>query len=57
MFYVPDGATWSAVTASIEARGLVPVLAANPYWDQHGRTYEDPDGYRVVMQQSAWPPA
>lgn len=56
VFYVPDAATWSAVTASIEARGLVPVPSANPYWDRHGRTYEDPDGYRVVIQHSAWPP-
>ncbi|GAA4359631.1 hypothetical protein GCM10023185_26400 [Hymenobacter saemangeumensis] len=26
----------------------------NPYWDQRGLTFEDPDGYRVVLQQAAW---
>lgn len=26
-----------------------------PYWDRKGKTFEDPDGYRVVLQQSSWP--
>jgi len=25
-----------------------------PYWDAHGRTFEDLDGYRVVLQNAAW---
>ena len=29
-------------------------LAFNPYWETRGRTYEDPDGYRVVLQQAEW---
>jgi hypothetical protein len=32
-----------------------PVVASfNPYWEQLGRTYKDPDGYRVVIQNAAW---
>jgi GNAT superfamily N-acetyltransferase len=26
-----------------------PVPSFNPYWDRGGRTFEDPDGYRVVL--------
>ena len=31
-----------------------PVKAFNPYWDRKGKTFEDPDGYRVVLQQASW---
>jgi catechol 2,3-dioxygenase-like lactoylglutathione lyase family enzyme len=34
--------------------GYQPVLAFNPYWDGHGRTFADPDGYRVVLQNATW---
>jgi len=29
--------------------GVASVPAANPYWDRWGRTFLDPDGYRVVL--------
>ena len=28
--------------------GADPVRPANPYWDEHGITFEDPDGFLVV---------
>lgn len=30
------------------------VAAKNPYWDQHGTTFEDPDGYRLVLSIREW---
>jgi hypothetical protein len=30
------------------------VRAANPYWDEHGVTVEDPDGFRVVLVPEYW---
>ena len=36
------------------AAGFRSVSSANPYWDVRGRTFEDLDGYRVVLQNSAW---
>lgn len=54
VLYLPDPAEWQAATARIEAAGFSPVPALNPYWDQLGRTYEDPDGYRTVLQNAAW---
>jgi catechol 2,3-dioxygenase-like lactoylglutathione lyase family enzyme len=29
--------------------GHDPVAPANPYWAEHGLTFEDPDGFRVVL--------
>nr|WP_276203219.1 hypothetical protein [Pseudoponticoccus marisrubri] len=40
--------------ARMEAAGYDPVEAANPYWDRQGVTFEDPDGYRTVLQNAAW---
>jgi catechol 2,3-dioxygenase-like lactoylglutathione lyase family enzyme len=54
IFYVPDPEAWQAATARMHSAGFAPVAAFNPYWDQCGLTYEDPDGYRVVIQNGAW---
>jgi hypothetical protein len=34
--------------------GYRPVPSNNPYWDQNGKTFEDPDGYRVVLTNQSW---
>ena len=54
VFYVPDRAEWESRCARILAAGFRGVSSANPYWDVRGRTFEDLDGYRVVLQNSAW---
>lgn len=54
VFYLPDADGWRAAVARMEAAGFVAVPAFNPYWDQQGRTFEDPDGYRIVLHNSAW---
>jgi catechol 2,3-dioxygenase-like lactoylglutathione lyase family enzyme len=55
VFYLPDEAIWRAAVERLEAAGYMAVAAVNPYWDQRGRTFEDPDGYRVVLQNGGWP--
>lgn len=55
VFYLPDAGGWRAAVARMEKAGYKPVKAFNPYWDQKGRTFEDPDGYLVVLQNAAWP--
>ena len=45
-----------AVRAASARLGVEPVQAANPYWDQHGTTFEDPDGFRVVLVPERWQP-
>jgi catechol 2,3-dioxygenase-like lactoylglutathione lyase family enzyme len=54
VFYLPDEEAFQAAVARMVQAGHTPVPAFNPYWDRQGRTYEDPDGYRVVLQNSAW---
>jgi len=54
VFYLPDAHEWSAACSRMLAAGFTQVPAFNPYWDQHGRTFADADGYRVVLQQAAW---
>lgn len=56
VFYLPDAETWSSAVAKMTASGYSPVASYNPYWDERGVTFEDPDGYRVVLQNSAWSP-
>jgi len=39
----------------VNALGRAPVPSFNPYWDVRGKTFEDPDGYRIVIENAAWP--
>ncbi len=55
VFYVPDREQWLERTERMSAAGYQPVPSFNPYWDRLGKTYEDPDGYRVVIQNQSWP--
>ena len=55
VFYLPQGALWRAAVERLRAIGVAPVPSQNPYWDRSGLTFEDPDGYRVVLQKAAWP--
>lgn len=54
VLYIPAEAEWKARCACMQAAGFKQVASFNPYWDIRGRTYEDPDGYRVVLQQTEW---
>ncbi len=56
MFYLPDNGEWTSTVDRMEAARYTPVPSLNPYWDRSGRTFEDPDGYRVVLQNAAWSP-
>jgi catechol 2,3-dioxygenase-like lactoylglutathione lyase family enzyme len=56
VFYLPDEREWRAAIARMATTGYEPVPSFNPYWDRAGRTFEDPDGYRVVFQNAAWVP-
>jgi hypothetical protein len=54
VFYLPDKEEWLASVNRMRNCGYEPVSSFNPYWDRHGRTFEDPDGYRVVLQNAGW---
>lgn len=54
VFYVSDMKEWQDACLRMEAAGFARVASLNPYWDVHGRTFQDHDGYRVVLQNEAW---
>jgi catechol 2,3-dioxygenase-like lactoylglutathione lyase family enzyme len=54
VLYMPVEAEWQAACASMLAAGFDQVASFNPYWDARGRTFRDPDGYRIVLQQEDW---
>jgi hypothetical protein len=53
VFYMPDKNDWEAGCAHMVSAGFRDVPSYNPYWDIQGRTFEDLDGYRVVLQNTA----
>ena len=54
VFYLPDRAEWERAIGRLEGQGHARVSSANPYWDRNGVTFEDPDGYRVVLENASW---
>ena len=54
VLYLPDPAEWSAACARMLDAGFREVESFNPYWQRQGRTFEDPDGYRTVLQNAGW---
>jgi ribosomal protein S18 acetylase RimI-like enzyme len=51
VLYLGDADAVRAVAARL---GSEPVAPANPYWAQHALTFEDPDGFRVVLVPDRW---
>jgi len=54
VLYVPDQDGWATRCAKMDQAGFVRVKSFNPYWDRRGATFQDVDGYRVVIQQMRW---
>ena len=54
VFYIPDNHEWNECCQQMLAAGFKQVDSYNPYWNTSGRTFEDVDGYRVVLQNAAW---
>jgi catechol 2,3-dioxygenase-like lactoylglutathione lyase family enzyme len=54
VLYIPDQREWDASCARMLAAGFEQVASFNPYWEATGRTFEDPDGYRFVLQRAEW---
>ena len=52
VFYVKGEAAWKKAVQRLIDLGHQPVKSYNPYWDKSGKTFEDPDGYRIVLQLS-----
>jgi hypothetical protein len=57
VFYLPDDEEWRRAVERMEETetGVKAVASFNPYWDRCGRTFEDADGYRVVLAKMKAP--
>jgi catechol 2,3-dioxygenase-like lactoylglutathione lyase family enzyme len=49
VLYLPDPQMYEAAVARLKAHGHGPVQPENPYWKDRSVTFEDPDGWRVVL--------
>ena len=54
VFYIPDTTEWTVNCQAVEKAGFKHVQSYNSYWDTSGKTFEDLDGYRIVLQNSEW---
>lgn len=54
VFYLPDVGEWQRISTDMLAAGFIEVAPFNPFWAVRGRTFEDLDGYRVVLRNAAW---
>lgn len=55
VFYLPSASDYDAAVIRMQKHGFSPVVSFNPWWDKQGKTFEDADGYRVVLQHGSWP--
>lgn len=54
VFYLSDRADWDRAVTRMKQHGYSSVDSFNPFWDRDGVTFEDNDGYRVVLQNAEW---
>ncbi|MDZ7320283.1 VOC family protein [Kosakonia sacchari] len=54
VLYYPDAAEWTVRCEAMRKAGFTEVVSFNPYWDISGKSWQDNDGYRVVLQNRAW---
>jgi len=55
VFYEEKREEWEGMVERVEKTGGVRVESENPWWEVNGVTFEDPDGYRIVLYNGSWP--
>jgi catechol 2,3-dioxygenase-like lactoylglutathione lyase family enzyme len=55
-FYASDADAYRATIDRLDAIGAPRKISTNPWWDEGGVTFEDPDGRRVVVTSRTWLP-
>ena len=49
VFYLRDTAQRDTIAQRLFTMGYPAAAPQNPYWEKHGITIEDPDGWRIVL--------
>ena len=52
VFYLSQPTDWREACKAMLDAGFSEAPSFNPYWRARGRTFRDPDGYRVVLEQA-----
>lgn len=53
VLYIPDRRAIDQIAARLATLGHDRVEPENPYWEDEGVTFEDPDGWRVVLMNTS----
>jgi catechol 2,3-dioxygenase-like lactoylglutathione lyase family enzyme len=53
VLYMPDSDAIRRAVQRLGQGGYEPVPSENPYWAEKGVTFEDPDGWRIVLMNTA----
>jgi catechol-2,3-dioxygenase len=54
VFYIPDPEELNSAAKRLQILGYSPVPPENSYWQDKSLTFEDPDGWRVVLFHGTW---
>src|SRR4051812_16752043 len=54
VIYIPDSTEFQSSSESMIRAGFQKVDSLNPFWDIRGHTFQDKDGYRIVLQNGEW---
>ena len=54
VFYEGNTKIWNDMCNNMVTAGFIEVSSFNPYWSLHGRTFQDCNGYRIVVQNDLW---
>lgn len=54
VIYEPNKNEFQKISSRMIAAGFKRVTSQNPYWEQHGQTFEDPEFYRIVISNQNW---
>ncbi len=49
VFYIPEDKAYAEAVKRMKDHDYQPVESENPYWTGTSHTFEDPDGWRVVL--------
>lgn len=52
VFYTESDAEFEHLTQQFRINNIPEIQAKNPYWNTNGKTYTDPDGFRIVISKA-----
>lgn len=55
VLYIPNQDAVDRIVKRLQTMGYPSVPPDNPYWEHDGVTFEDPDGWRVVLMKRSFP--